>query len=1060
MKMKKLKLIDLMRIRWNVIPLLLLSGFFFLSTNLKAQDNLNNTGKTVSGIVYDENGETLPGVNVILKGRSGGTITDSNGSFKLKVSNEKCILSFSFIGYQNQTVTVKEFNQPVIVKLQEDAIKLDETVVVGYATQTKRKITSAITSIKSSDLSGYIGSTLEQSIEGLAPGVRISTADATPGGEIDVQIRGIGTVTSGTKPLYIVDGIPLEGGLGSLNVNDVDNIQILKDAASTAVYGSRGANGVFLITTKRGTESKPVISLNVTNTLSQAQRKYSVMNTPQLLAFLNGNGVSPTYLQTTNLTQDYFPFNSNINTDWQDAIFQNAYTQKYNLSISGGTKDIHYRISGEMFDQPGVVIYTGMSRYTFRSNLDINLTKWMKVAINFSPSFWKNRTTKAGGEGSNGVIRSAIAMYPFFPVYLPNGDFFSTVDYNLNPSTNSVSDPVTGKFDPSVLKSTPLANNIENPVHIARDYYNTSNKKGMNGGVNFDITLANGLIFKPSFSYNEYVQNDQEWYPASLGFNNTDSYASSKIKNQLMWINENILTYKKDFGNHSLTAVAGITFQQTTTEVLNAKAYKFATEALPSLNGGIINGGGYDITDNRMLSYLGRVEYSYKNRYLFSGIFRADGSTRFGANNRFGYFPSASAGWVVSEEDFMKSQDFISELKLRASWGISGNNDIGDFNYFTKLGQNNYINANDMVMGWAPTNIANPDLKWEKNNQLNLGVDIGLFGNKFFFQADYYKKITTDMLLNTQVPSTLGVTKMLQNVGSVENEGIEFNFVSRNLTNVFKWTTSFNISFNKNLVTALNLDVNAIYDGINESNITKVGYPVGMFYGRVTKGIYQSMNEINALKNDPYSGLGFDPNIRPGDIKWVDLNGDGVIDDNDRAIIGNPNPIFVAGLVNTFEYKNLVLRVQLSGQYGNQIYNYSLHQFLRGFGTNKSTLLNDHWISPEQPGNGMADRWASSSDVKPAADKNKFCNRELEDGSYLTIRNIQLVYNFDNKLIQKIGLQDLKLNFNVDNAFTFTKYTGLNPESNSMTSTTAPGIDQIGYHISRNFSIGLNIIFK
>ena len=1040
----------------RILFLTIVFSIFEVSSYTGGNTYAQNARTFATGTVVDEQGQPIPGVNVLCQNSNYGTTTTIDGTFKIQTKGKNPVLEFSFIGFQKQEITIKDPKKLIKVVMIEDGYMLDETVVIGYGTQTKRTITSAMTSIKSEELSGYVGSSIEQTISGLVPGVRIQTSDATPGGDINVEVRGIGTVTAGSEPLYIVDGIPMEGGLSAVNPDDVANIQILKDAASTAVYGSRGANGVILITTKRGESTKPTVTINASTTIAQIQHKFELMNTAQLLEYYKDKNLNERFRYTTNQNQDYFPFDENLNTDWQDAIFQNAIQQKYNLSIAGGGKNMRYRISGEYFDQEGILICTGMKRFAFRSNFDIELNKWAKVTVNFAPTFINQKRTREGGEGSNSVIRTAISMYPFFPVKLPNGDYFSTLEYNLAPTNIADSrDPETGAFP--TLSDSPLADNQDNPVRIAHEYKNETSQNRIIGGLNFELKLAKGLTFKPSLAIDFMSSENSIWYPASIGKNRTDSEASTTMTRKLMWINENILTYQKEFGDHNISAVGGVTIQSNQLNKLYTSAYHFATESLPSINGGVVNGGSYDKTEDRMLSYIARLTYDYKRKYMIQGVFRADGSSRFGKNNKYGYFPSISAGWAMTEEKFMKPlKKVLSELKLRGSFGLSGNNAIGDYNYETKMSQQSYIVDGSVVSGWAPSNIANPDLKWEVSKQTNLGVDIGLFHNRIFMQLDLYKSITSDMLLNTIVPSTLGVSRMLQNVGSVENKGIEFNIVSRNLTGKFKWTTTFNISANRNKVLALALDSEAITDGVAESNITKVGYPIGMFYGNVFGGIYQSMEEIQALRNDPYSGLAFDPNVRPGDCKWYDLNGDGLYDDNDRTIIGNPYPRFNAGMVNTFSYRNFSFSFQLNGQYGNQIYNYTLRETLRGNNNNNLSIkVVDRWRSPESPGNGLADRTYTSNDVRPTTEMSKFTNRYLEDGSYLSIRNIQLSYTFDKKMLRKTFLNGLVLSFNIDNLHTFTKYTGMNPEANTFRSATAPGIDRTGYPLSRNFTIGL-----
>lgn len=1021
-----------------------------------------NADLYIKGKITDTKGEPLAGVAIILQDENRGEISDAEGNYSIarSVTSKKTTLSFNSLGFKTVNIEVPASQTTVDVVLEEDVNLLDEAVAIGYGTQTKRTITAAVTSISESDLSGYAGSSIEQTISGLVPGVRIMTADATPGGSLNIEVRGTGTVTSGTEPLFIVDGIPMEGGLSTINPDDVKSIQILKDAASTAVYGSRGANGVFLITTKRGNEGKVTVNVSAAVTLAKAQRKFQVLNAKELAEYFSDFGVSTRYRYLTNATQDFFPYDENNDTDWQDAIFQLAVQQKYNVSLSGGTKGVKYRVSGEIYDQPGTLIYTGMQRYAFRSNLDFSLAKWAKMSLNFSTTYTKTRKTRDGGNGSNGVIRTAIEMCPFFPVYLPDGSFFSNCEYNKAVTDDAIAsgpDPATGKYEK--LQNSPLSNNLDNPVKIARDYKNITDQFRTTGAVNFEFKITKGLTFKPSFSIDAFSRNNSVWYPASIGNNRTDSSASSRSRNQIMWMNENILLYERSFGLHNLSLMGGVTLQSTTYKELYASAYKFESESLPSINGGTVNGGTYDKITDRLNSYMARVSYNYNQKYMLQAVFRADGSSRFGANHKFGYFPSVSAGWAMSEEKWMKRQRAISELKLRASWGLSGNNAIGQFNYLNKMGKNSYVIDGQVVSGWASNNIANPDLKWEQSDQLNVGLDLGFAKNRVFMQLDLYRSITRDMLLNTQVPSTLGVSTMLQNVGSVLNRGIEFNITSRNIVGKFNWTTTFNISANRNKVLSLGIDSEAIYAGVEESNITKVGYPMGMFYGRVFGGIYQSLEEIEALRNNPLSGLAYDENVRPGDLKWYDLNGDGIYNDDDRTIIGNPYPKFNAGMVNTFSYKNFTLSIQLVGQYGNQIYNTSLMQLLKGNGSNASVFVKDRWRSPENPGNGLVGRSTKYNDVKPAAEENKFTNRLLEDGSYLNIRNIQLSYNFGKKVLDKLRLQGLNINFNIDNLHTFTRYTGLNPESNSMMTAVAPGVDQVGYPVSRNFTFGLKLSF-
>lgn len=1018
--------------------------------------------RVISGIVKDPDGNPMPGVQIVIENTNNGTISSENGRFSITSAVSEPTLVFSFIGFSTKKVTVKNSQQTLSIQMEESAIELDEVVAIGYGTQSRKTLTSAVSIIKADDIADYAGSSIEQSIAGLVPGVRIQTMDATPGGDMNVQIRGVGSVNSGTEPLYIIDGIPMEGGLASINPQDVKDIQFLKDAASTAVYGSRGANGVILVTTKRGTIGKPKVEFNTKMTVSQVQRKFEVMNSEQMIDYLSDFGSHERYKWATNLTQDYFPFSADINTDWQDEIFRNAPRLQYNLAVSGGTKDVSYRVSGEILDQQGVVIETGMKRYTFRSNLDVNLAKWLKMKINMSHSSTNTRKTREGGHGENGVIRTAINMYPFFPVYLPNGEYFSLIEYNMAPSNESLNagiNPVTGKFDNGLIFNSAISTIMDNPVAIAHEYQNITSVNRTNGGIDFEAQIIRGLTFNTTLYMDTWSNNRRIWYPPSIGKNNPGN-ASETSRRYSMLMNENVLTYNKKKEEHNLSLVAGNTIQQAVTRSLQASANQFSTEGIPSINSGIVNGGWYNEVDDRLLSYFIRGTYDYEQKYMLQAVYRIDGSSRFGKNNRFGHFPSVSAGWSIREEDFMRPlRRLISELKIRTSWGVSGNNAIGQYNQYNRLSQGRYVIDGNIVSGWAPNNIGNPDLKWEKSTQTNIGLDFGLLRNRIFMQVDLYNSKTTDMLLNSIVPSSLGVSRMLRNVGSVRNRGLEFNITSRNLIGKFRWTTAFNISGNRNKVLSLGTDSEVIYGGMGETAITKVGYPMGMFYGLVFDGLYASQEEITALRNDINSGLAYDDNVRPGDFKLYDLNGDGYCDDQDKAIIGNPHPLFTAGMTNTFNYKNFTFSFQLNGQYGNMVYNHSLHALLRGTDTNMSVLAIDRWKSEAEPGNSRIGRLNKLGEAAPIVDANKFSARFLEDGSYLTIRNIRFSYAVPKRLLTQYFIQSLAINLNVDNLYTFTKYTGLNPEASLFNNPTAPGIDRTGYPLSRNYSLGINISF-
>ena len=1026
----------------RILFLTIVFSIFEVSSYTGGNTYAQNARTFATGTVVDEQGQPIPGVNVLCQNSNYGTTTTIDGTFKIQTKGKNPVLEFSFIGFQKQEITIKDPKKLIKVVMIEDGYMLDETVVIGYGTQTKRTITSAMTSIKSEELSGYVGSSIEQTISGLVPGVRIQTSDATPGGDINVEVRGIGTVTAGSEPLYIVDGIPMEGGLSAVNPDDVANIQILKDAASTAVYGSRGANGVILITTKRGESTKPTVTINASTTIAQIQHKFELMNTAQLLEYYKDKNLNERFRYTTNQNQDYFPFDENLNTDWQDAIFQNAIQQKYNLSIAGGGKNMRYRISGEYFDQEGILICTGMKRFAFRSNFDIELNKWAKVTVNFAPTFINQKRTREGGEGSNSVIRTAISMYPFFPVKLPNGDYFSTLEYNLAPTNIADSrDPETGAFP--TLSDSPLADNQDNPVRIAHEYKNETSQNRIIGGLNFELKLAKGLTFKPSLAIDFMSSENSIWYPASIGKNRTDSEASTTMTRKLMWINENILTYQKEFGDHNISAVGGVTIQSNQLNKLYTSAYHFATESLPSINGGVVNGGSYDKTEDRMLSYIARLTYDYKRKYMIQGVFRADGSSRFGKNNKYGYFPSISAGWAMTEEKFMKPlKKVLSELKLRGSFGLSGNNAIGDYNYETKMSQQSYIVDGSVVSGWAPSNIANPDLKWEVKRTFNTGIDAGFFDNRFILAVDYYNSKTDDMLYlyDVSVPP-FAYNKMLANLGSMRNSGVELGIgVTPLRTKDMELNINVNVTFQRNKLLSLSgyykgeymsapeytsiSDLNGagFHGGYNHIVYQMVGQPLGVFY----------LPKCTGLVSDGNGGYKYE---------IEDLNGNGVSleDGEDRYIAGQAMPKTLLGSNISFRYKQFDLSVQINGAFGHKIYNGTSLTYMN------MDIFPDYNVLREAPSLNIQDQTAT--------------DYWLEKGDYINFDYLTLGWNVPLGNLRKY-VRNVRLSVSVNNLATITGYSGLTPMINSSIVNNTLGIDdKRSYPVVRSYTMGLSFNF-
>lgn len=1023
----------------NILRFACIIGFLFVS--IYAISQIKVTGKVM------ETGDIpLPGVNVLLKGTKHGTITDLDGNYSITVPSKSSILQASFVGLTTQEKEVKS-NTVINFLMESDAMNLDEVIVTGYATQTKREVISAISSISSKDITTFNASSLEQAIQGLAPGVRIGLSNGAPGADMDFSIRGIGTINAGSSPLCIIDGAVVQDGMRTVNPSDVANIQILKDAASTAIYGSRGSNGVILITTKQGQNSKPTFNLDIKFGLSGVERSMEVMNSRELMDYLDEAG---------NAYWSLPGFDPNNNTDWQKQIYQNAFTQTYNLSVSGGSKHIKYMVSASYFDQPGHILETSYQKFTLRSNLKIDFNKRINMTLNLSPTITRQKyVLDSGQQGSNPIMVHTLMMPPMFPVYY-NGDYWTQNNFITSDLQADPRDP--SRLPPSAL---PMAN-TENPVKMLNQQDRRRNSNRFNGTIAFEAKLLPDLVFKPSLNFDIYNQTQRAWSPSSIGARagrTTDGKATLDITQRFTWINEYVFTYDKSFGeNHKLLAVAGASFQNTSTDKSTSMAQQFGSDALETINGGSsFNATDLPYVDDRLASFFGRANYTLCHRYMLGAVFRADGSSKFGPNNKFGYFPSFSGGWVVSEEPFMKKigQSVLNELKLRASWGITGNNAIGDFQYITTMESKNYIFGGSVSNGYAPSNLEAPDLRWEKSKSTNLGMDIGLFKNRIFLMVDLYRTLTSDMLLNTNIPSTLGQSSMLMNVGEMENKGLELNLTTRNLTGRFNWTTNFNVSFNKNKVLKLSTTGDKIFDGENDSNVTMVGKPVGVFYGRVYQGVYKNWEEIKALAADPNSGLAFDPKTIPGDMKFVDLDGNGVVDDDDRTIIGSPHPKFIFGMTNSFSFKNFKLNVLLTGQYGNKIYNYTIHPMGRGTNSNVIKALVNRYVSEEQPGDG----WHPAIKSGASTDRNKFSTYQLEDGSYLRFRNVSLSYDVPKKLIMKSALQSLTFSVNADNLYTFTNYTGQNVEANSNSRATALGLDFTSYPSPRTFTFGISATF-
>lgn len=995
---------------------------------------------TVRGRVTDaEKGEALPGVSVVIKGSSRGTTTDASGNYQLAVPDGAATLVFSFVGYEPKDVVLGN-RTTVNVALATNNQTLNEVVVVGYGQVRKSDLTGSVSTVPMEEIRKVAVTSLDQQLQGRAAGVQITQNSSAPGGATTIRIRGSNSIQGDNEPLYVIDGIPFKNdGAGSgssfnvlstLNPNDIETISVLKDASSTAIYGSRGSNGVVIITTKRGKAGKSTITFDSYYGIQNVRRKYPVLNAREYAQMVNDANTNESRpVVYTPVQVDAF----GEGTDWQNQIFRQAPMQNYQLSFSGGDERTQYAIGGGYFKQDGIVANSGFDRYSFRVNLDRKLTNRIKIGNSLSVSRTLTDQTRSDGDlGSSGLVTVAALQFPpILPVTNPDGSYLL-----VNPALTFTAD---------------------NPVALAIDSRNRLAAYRAFGNVFADYDITEGLTFRVLLGIDAVLQKRDAYLPRSVSSGLAQGGSASVSTNQaLTWLNENLLTYTRTFNTiHNVSLLAGYTQQANRTETATASARNFINDNLGTGNIGsasvaLIPSSGIGAWG--LESYLTRVNYGFRDKYLLTASFRADGSSRFGANKRFGYFPSAALAWRVSEEPFLKSNRVVNELKVRATYGSTGNQDgIGNFPSYALLGTQNYVLGNVVVTGIGPNQIANPDLSWETTTQADVGIDVGLLNNRITLTADAYLKRTKDLLLNVTVPSTSGYSSAIKNLGRVENRGIELSISSRNIDKALKWSTDLNLASNRNTV----LDIGGapqLFTGqvanIGQnlsSGIIRVGEQLGTFFGYVTNGLYQTTDELAAL-TDPQAR-------RPGDRRYADLNGDKRIDDNDRAIIGRAQPKFIGGLNNTVSYKGLELTLFLQGVYGNDILNANRFEleYLNGT-TNQSRDVLNRWT----PTNTNTDIPRAST-VRPA---NRISNRQIEDGSFLRLRTAQLAYNVPGTVLNRLKMQSIRVYVSAQNYLTWTRYSGYDPEVNRFgQDSRSQGFDYASYPAAKTLLFGLSAGF-
>ena len=969
---------------------------------------------TVQGVVKDQTGETVIGASVMEKGTTNGTITGIDGDFSLNMSSNGTLV-VSFVGYKTQEVQVKGQKQLQVV-LSEDAEMLDEVVVIGYGTMKKSDLTGAVSSIGNKDIKDSPVSNLGQAIQGKISGVQIVDA-GKPGDNVSIKIRGLGSINN-CDPLVVIDGVPTDLGLSSLNMADVERLDVLKDASATAIYGSRGANGVVMITTKRGTEGKGKLAVSANYSFQNATNVPSLLNAAQYAELSNdmmvnsGRNPNPEWANPSEL---------GAGTNWMDELLRTGVMQNYTVSYSGGNEKSHYYVSGGFLDQSGIVKSVNYRRFTFQSNSDAQVLKWLKFSNNITFS----ADTKKSGSYN---IGDALKALPIYPVKNEDGSW-------SGPDGNSE-----------------WYGSTRNPIGPTE--LNKSQTDGYNFLANLtaELTFTKWLKFKSTFGYDAkfwFIDNftpKYNWKPTPT--EETSRYKSDNKSFTYLW--DNYFLFDHTFAEkHRVGLMAGMSAQWNTNDYLNAQKNVFMFDNVHEMdNGEEMYAIGGNETEWALLSYMARVNYSYEDRYLLTATIRRDGSSRFGKKHRWGTFPSVSVAWRASQEKWFPKNDYINDLKVRAGYGVTGSQaSVGNYSYLASYNTSVYpfgISSGNQTALVSST-LANPYIHWEEVAQTNIGFDASLFNSRVMFSFDAYLKETRDMLVKASIPITSGfedTTTTYTNAGKVRNQGIEMSLHTINLTGELGWETNLTATYNKNKIKDLNSDVPYYINQINNSYVTMLAkdYPINVFYGYVTDGIFQNQSEVNTHA--------VQPGAEPGDIRFRDLNNDGVINDSDRTVIGNPNPSWLFSMNNSLSYKGFELSVFLQGIAGNKIYNANnIDNTGMAAAYNQTTDVLKRW-----QGEGTSNSMPRAVFGDPNQNT-RVSDRFVENGSYLRLKNITLSYTFPKQWLQKAQIENARLSLSCENVATITGYSGFDPE------VGINGIDQNRYPISRTFSLGLNFNF-
>ena len=1025
---------------FKLLICLILLGFSPMISQLSAQGTRTVTGTVLSAA--DNMG--IPGVNVIEKGTTNGTVTNIDGEYTLTVSESSRYLVYSFVGMKTQEMAIGS-NSIIDVTMAEDMIGLDEVVAIGYGTVRKSDLTGAVGSVKSEEIRKVPVTSLDQSLQGRVAGVQIIQVSAQPGGNALLRIRGGNSIYAGNEPLYVIDGMPVDSkenlswisspvinGLSALNPNDIESMEILKDASATSIYGARGANGVVLITTKRGKSGMDRVSFEGYYGIQDITRRIDVMNGAQYARLYDEAGLNAAIDDGTTYTPVYpNPDSIGEGTDWQKEIYRTAPMQNYQLSVSGGSPSTQYAISGNFFSQEGVIIGSDFKRYSFRTNLDHSIREKLKVGTSFSVSH-----TNANTVGSStpagffpGVVNTSLTMSPALPIRDSTGQY-------------TLTDPNADAW-------------LDNPVAVTRDVKALDKAIRFVGNIYANYTIIKGLDLRVTFGIDQ-SHDVQDYYNPTYTFSGSFNSGQARFATTdfRTLLNENTLTYSNTFKDrHRINIMGGITYNYADSRTFIDIVTGYPNDRLgyygiqSAANKPTIYTG---FGEEALVSYLGRINYSLDDKYLVTLTHRIDGSSKFGPNNRFAHFPSVALAWRLSSEEFMKDLTFLYNLKLRASIGVSGNESIFNYLYIPTIGSSvYYFNNGYPATGYAPDRIGNDNLKWESTRQADIGIDAAFIEGRISFTTDYYHKLTYDMLYSAEVPYTSGFANAMLNVGTMVNNGFEFTLNTANLVKAFKWNTDFSFSLNRSRITDLNNNDDT-YISDDEYKL-KIGYwsvisegeELGSFFGLESDGIWQLDEADEAAVYD----------AKPGDFKYVDQNDDDMINADDRLIIGHAQPDFIWSLNNTFSYRNFELTAYIQAVHGNDILNSNRFELESGNGlSNASIDMLNRW-TPDNPSN-----------IYPRANRNvdylHMSDRYLEDGSYVRLQLLSLSYDLPATVLQKAGIYNLRFFITGKNLLTFTDYSGFDPEVGAFgTSNIRQGYDLGGYPTARIYTAGFRIEF-